>query len=171
MFQHTLTTGMDTEKEPTYPKGALKFPKSERLSHATLISRLFEQGESVYAYPLRLTYRLAEVESVPAELLQGRFQYMVKVPKKRFKRAVHRVRLRRLMREAWRQSRVPLRDRFLAEKPGMVLHMGVVYVGTDMAGFEKIVSKTGKLIAHLENRLFASAAESKEQNRAEHESN
>lgn len=159
---------MDTDKEPTYQRGALKFPKSERLSHATLISRLFEQGESVYAYPLRLTYRLVEVESVPPELLQGRFQYMVNVPKKRFKRAVRRVRQRRLMREAWRLRRVPLRDRFLAEKPGMVLHMGVVYVGTDMSHFDKITAKTEKLIAHLENKLFA-PAEATERNTAEHE--
>lgn len=168
LILHNQLCGMNSLEKPFSKPGALRFPKCERLCHATLITKLFEEGESVYAYPLRLTFRLVEEDAVPPELRGGRFQYMVNVPKKRFKRAVHRVRLRRLMREAWRLSRVPLRDRFLAEKPGMVLHMGAVYVGSEEAPFDKIAAKTEKLIAHLEKKIFP-APEGAESKEAEHE--
>lgn len=119
-----------------------------------MIDRLFAEGESEYSYPLRMTYRVVDLTSLPEELRGGRFQMMVNVPKKRFKRAVKRVRLRRLMREAWRLQRSGLRDRFLRECPEKVLHVGIVYVGSEEVPFEKVHAKMGKLLESLEGKLF-----------------
>lgn len=129
-------------------------PKSERLCAPTMISRLFEQGKSEYAYPLRLTYRVVDASGLPPGLCRSRFSLIVNVPKKRFKRAVDRVRLRRLMREAWRVQRTTLRDRFMSQRPGELLHTGIVYVGTEKVPYAKVHDKTAKLIAFLEKELL-----------------
>lgn len=72
------------------------FPKRERLSRQRLWEEVFARGRSAKAYPLVLHYLKTELpEPVPA---QAGFA----VPKRRFRRAVDRNRVRRLMREAYR---------------------------------------------------------------------
>ena len=147
--------------QPDDEKISLKFPKTERLAPLTLIAALFTKGESEYAYPLRMTFRLIEAGSIPPELRADCLQLMVNVPKKKFKRAVKRVRLRRLMREAWRLQRVPLRERIKSELPGKILHVGIVYVGSEELPFPTVKAKTAKLLAHLDKKLFTSPDDEK----------
>ncbi|THD69298.1 ribonuclease P protein component [Robertkochia marina] len=72
------------------------FPRKEKLKSRKLIEAVFTEGSSVSAYPLKLVYLPAELpEEVPV-------QAAVSVPKRRFKRAVDRNRIKRLMRESWR---------------------------------------------------------------------
>lgn len=132
----------------------LSFPKSERLRFRTMIDALFAKGESFYAYPLRLTYRVVEKADVPAELHAAPMQVMVNAPKKRFRHAVDRVRCRRLMREAWRLQRIPLRDKFAEAHPDKMLHVGIVYVSSKMAPFSTIGTKTAKLLDELDAKIF-----------------
>ncbi|MDR1584640.1 MAG: ribonuclease P protein component [Prevotellaceae bacterium] len=80
-----------------------KFPKSEHLCGAKNLTRLFEQGNAFIAYPLRVLY-LQEASGGVSETLR----VVVVVPKKRFKRAVDRNRLKRLMREAYRLNKPEL---------------------------------------------------------------
>lgn len=143
------------------PKGYLRFPKNQRLSYPTLIDVLFAKGESSYAYPLRVTWRLLDRDSIPEEIRGDRLQFMVNIPKKKMRKAVQRVRLRRLVREAWRLQRLPLRTRLEAEAPGKLLHVGVVFVGTEMVGFTKIREKIAKILTLLDKKVFPAPAETK----------
>ena len=81
--------------------------RSERLKSRSLIEQLFGGGSrSLAAHPLRIVYRLkdrSEGES-PVQLL-------VSVPKRYFKRAVKRNRIKRQVREAYR-----LNKHYLTEK-------------------------------------------------------
>jgi ribonuclease P protein component len=70
--------------------------KGERLKSRKLIGRLFLEGHSVKAYPFKLIY--LKVEHTSDFPVQAGFS----VPKRRFKKAVERNRIRRLIKEAYR---------------------------------------------------------------------
>lgn len=76
-----------------------KFPKREKLKSKKLIDRLFAEGKSVTAFPLKLIYLNCEL---PEDL---RAQVGVVAPKKNIKSAVHRNRVKRLMRESYRLNK------------------------------------------------------------------
>lgn len=74
-------------------------PKAERLTGETTIGRLFAQGQSFVKYPLRVVYAIEAAEG------EGSARMLISVPKKRFKRAVKRNRVKRLVREAFRLNK------------------------------------------------------------------
>lgn len=78
------------------------FGKAERIVSRRLIESLFEKGnsQSATAFPLKVVYRLVEAQSgdMPAQIL-------ISVPKKRFKHAVDRNRVKRQIREAYRRHK------------------------------------------------------------------
>ena len=94
----------------------LTLRKSAKLRHRTLVQDLFQKGKSVYAGPLRVTYRALSGEelkesfrlTVPDRL--GPVQFMITVPKKKRRHAVDRVLMRRRIREAFRLQWHPLRN-------------------------------------------------------------
>ena len=71
-------------------------------------------------------------ESEPSSVL-------VSVPKKRFKRAVKRNRLKRLMREAYRLNKIPLIEKL--EEKQMQIHIAFNYVSNDVLDFPTIEKK------------------------------
>ncbi len=77
------------------------FKKAEKLCSQKAIERLFSEGRSFAKYPLRLVW-------LPVEAVEGAVypvQTAMSVPRKKFKRAVARNRIRRLMREAFRMNK------------------------------------------------------------------
>lgn len=75
------------------------FPKKEKLKNKKLIDQLFVGGKSVTSYPIKLFYIKADLPSeVP-------IQAGVTVPKKNFKSAVKRNRIKRLLRESYRRNK------------------------------------------------------------------
>lgn len=81
------------------------FRKKERVVSLKLIESLFGGGcsQSVAAFPLRAVYMLIErhADDAPVQLL-------ISVPKKRFKHAVDRNRVKRQVREAFRRHKALL---------------------------------------------------------------
>ena len=78
------------------------FRKQERMVSLKLIESLFGGGcsQSVAAFPLRAVYMLTERQTGDAPV-----QLLISVPKKRFKHAVDRNRVKRQIREAFRQHK------------------------------------------------------------------
>jgi len=78
------------------------FQKRERMVSLKLIESLFGGGcsQSVAAFPLRAVYMLSERQAGDAPV-----QLLISVPKKRFKHAVDRNRVKRQVREAFRQHK------------------------------------------------------------------
>lgn len=75
------------------------FPRKEKLKSKKLIEQLFAEGKSVSNYPIKLIYLKTEL---PFDVS---IQAGVTVPKKNFKSAVRRNRIKRLMRESYRLNK------------------------------------------------------------------
>ena len=83
--------------------------KKERVSSKRMIDKLFEgtNHRSLTSFPIRLVYMEAE----RALSNDAGAQIMVSVPKRFFKRAVKRNRVKRQIREAYRHNKQILPDR------------------------------------------------------------
>lgn len=73
------------------------FGKKERLHHRNKIQELFEKGSSFYLYPFKVLY----LQENAVEPLQPH-QILISVPKRKFKKAPDRNRIKRQVREAYR---------------------------------------------------------------------
>ncbi|WP_140936589.1 ribonuclease P protein component [Sphingobacterium lumbrici] len=72
------------------------FKKEERLCSKRLIDSLFHSGSSFVVYPFRVVFLKTELP------LASHTQIILSVPKRRFKHAVSRNRIKRKMRECYR---------------------------------------------------------------------
>ena len=94
------------------------------------IARLHAEGNAFIVYPLRIVYCvLPEEDEFPAKV-------MVNVPKKRFKRAVKRNRLKRLIRESYRLNKHILWETLIEKK--LQAHISFQYISDEEFDFEYI---------------------------------
>ena len=94
--------------------------KAERLKSKKLIDRLYEEGNSIKVFPLRMVYLQTEHTS------EFPVQVGVSVPKRNFKRAVDRNRIKRLMREAYRKQKYMVYDELEIPYVFMISYLGKV---------------------------------------------
>lgn len=121
------------------------FSKAEHLYGEKTIGRVFAEGEAFIAYPLRVSYLVIDGGSeIPVRV-------MVSVPKKRFKRAVKRNRLKRRMREAYRQNKHALWDAL--NRRQKQVHIAFQYVSDEEATFEYIEKKMLKALAGIQEKM------------------
>lgn len=115
-----------------------KFPRSERLKSQKMIGRLFDrnskEGFTVSAYPYR-----AVVFSEP-HTPEGFPEVLVSVPKRNFKKAVLRNRIKRLTREAYRLQKIIF--------PGKT-YIAFLYVGREMPEFSQVQRAVGLILDKL----------------------
>lgn len=114
--------------------------KKERLCSRTLTKELFQSGSSFIEYPVRVTFK-----QIPEQSVHG--QVLISVPKKRFKRAVDRNRLKRLIREAYRLNKTTLSE--IWEQEGKYFALAFVYIGNDIANFSQLNEAMQKITKKL----------------------
>ncbi len=122
-----------------------RLPKRERLYLKESIKEVFAQGKSFVAYPLRVIYLIDDKE------LSARSQILVSVPKKYFKRAVDRNRIKRLVRENYRLNKSDL-QRTLAEK-GLYGRFVFINVAKDLPSFKQEEKGMRKALARIIKEL------------------
>lgn len=122
-----------------------QFKKNERLASRKVIAALFKEGQSFAQYPLRVVWLPVEsaAEGAPA-------QFALSVPKKKFPKAVHRNRMRRLVREAWRLNKHGLYESAPAEGSGLAVM--VLYTGVEELPFAVIEAAMKQLIRRLSKK-------------------
>lgn len=112
-----------------------RFPKNEKLKSKKTIERLFLEGKSVTKFPLKLFF--LPTESVD----EVKIKAAVSVSKRNFKTAVHRNRIKRLLRETYR-----LNKHLLVEKTDQNYAIMVLYIGKEMPEFDAIDKKMKTLL-------------------------
>lgn len=124
-----------------------KLKKEEKLCSRTAVDRLFSEGKSLMAFPLRAAYRLRPRGEHPV-------QFLISIPKKRIRKAVGRVTLRRRVREAYRLNRRELLQGPL-EQAGWGVDIAFVYLDSNPAPYSVIDEKMRSLLSRI--ALAASA--------------
>ncbi len=118
------------------------FPKKEKLKSKKLIDRLFVEGKAVTSYPIKLIY----LQTGPEEKVK--FKTGVTVPKKNFKSAVKRNRIKRLLREAYRLNKPILFNNSVGNFAFLFL-----YLGKDMPQYQTIEVHVKKILEKFINKV------------------
>ena len=124
--------------------------KSERVASRNTVETLFGGGHSraLSAFPLRMVYMLApRAEGEPAA------QMLVSVPKRWFKRAVKRNRIKRLVREAYRLNKHILADALERHEPQMSATMAFIYTDSHLHDYATVEQRVRNLLTRLSERL------------------
>ncbi|MCM1153545.1 MAG: ribonuclease P protein component [Muribaculum sp.] len=134
-------------------------PKSRKLRHKTLLDAVFEQGDKITTFPLRLMWRplnekqLADTfrQHVPEGI--GRVQIMISVPKRKLRHAVDRVAMRRRIRESFRLHQHML-DEILARNPQIrTVSMAFVYMAPEKMEMNYISARMHRMLEKFVNDM------------------
>jgi ribonuclease P protein component len=128
-----------------------KLHKEEKLCSRTAINKLFDEGKSLMAFPLRAAYRLRPSGQQPV-------RFLISIPKKRIHKAVERVLLRRRTRESYRLNRNQLLVPAL-QQADCGVDIAFVYLDKTPAPYQVIDEK---MISLLERIAKAAADHSPE---------
>lgn len=127
-----------------------RFRKSEKLCKQSDIDGLFKENDSFIAYPLRVLYHVEkndkDNDNSSSDLVYYP-QLLISVPKRNFKRANKRNRLKRLIREAYRLNKQELVGFCFSEKKKMKI--AFIYLKKETPTYievEAAVKKTFKII-------------------------
>ena len=118
-----------------------KLHKDEKLCSRTAINRLFDEGQSLMAFPLRAAYRVRPCGEHPV-------QFLISIPKKRIRKAVGRVLLRRRIREAYRLQRRQLLTPTL-EQQSVGVDIAFVYLDSIPAHYSVIAERMTLLLQRI----------------------
>ncbi|MVZ65525.1 ribonuclease P protein component [Sphingobacterium sp. DK4209] len=124
------------------------FSKEERLCSKRLIDDLFHNGSSFVVYPFRLMYRNT------SETLPSKAQAIISVSKRRFKHAVTRNRLKRLLRECYRLEKPFFYDNL--SDYSLHLLLAIQYIGKEELPFVELHAKMKILLEKLSHELASS---------------
>ena len=121
------------------------FSKAERLCSKKLIERLFGgEGKSFPAFPLRVVYMPLTEEEMAADV-----SILVSVPKKRFKRAVKRNRVKRQVREAYRRNKYILTEALAAQEGAPRMALAFIWLDGKLHPSVEVEQKVKKLLHHI----------------------
>ncbi len=120
--------------------------RDERLRQRGTIGRLFESGESGFAYPLRYTWLLEDATSGATPTCEVLFT----VPKRLHKRANKRNLLRRYIKESYRQQKSTL---LLSTNRAVSIKMAIVYSTKELNTQERIAKAMDKLLSDVAKTL------------------
>lgn len=122
------------------PKNSLK--RSEILKSASSIADLFSSGNKLHVFPVMLVWR-----AVPTSPKRNLNKIAFSVSKRNFKRAVDRNRVKRLLREVYRQNKHLLESKL--DHSGLRIEALLNYTGKKMPNYQQLEAKIIELLERL----------------------
>ena len=113
---------------------------TEKLKSKILIDSLFTEGKSVPKYPIRLVYK--ELTTTNDSDQSAQIQVSFSVSKKRFKKAVDRNHIKRILREVYRKNKYLVLN--TTDRKFIFMFL---FVGKEQADFATLNKKMQKLMA------------------------
>ncbi|MBD5199140.1 MAG: ribonuclease P protein component [Bacteroidales bacterium] len=117
--------------------------KKNKLCSVIAIDALFSRAEGVetnFAYPLKITWRINQARKADPDTPK----FFISVPKRRFKHAVDRVKMRRRIREAYRLTRPELLGDIK-----LPLDMAIVCVADKIVDSKSVTAALSKLLTKI----------------------
>lgn len=125
--------------EKDYERIPQTFHKNERLNSKILIKELFDKGSSFFLYPIKVFYLKAPPGSP--------HQILFSVPKRNFKKAVDRNKIKRRLRESYRSNKSVLAD---ADKEAFSFLIAFVYLSKEILSYKDIEDKLNASLRRLQ---------------------
>ncbi|MBL7884304.1 MAG: ribonuclease P protein component [Bacteroidia bacterium] len=119
------------------------FKKQERLCSKLSIDLLLEKGKSFNVQPFKIVWQLTESSTTPAKVL-------ISVPKRNFKKAVDRNKLKRRIREAYRKNKESYLYNLLN---GKRINIMFVYIAKEQLEYKEIELKIKESLQRLSNSI------------------
>ncbi|MBR1546070.1 MAG: ribonuclease P protein component [Prevotella sp.] len=123
--------------------------KRERLCSMKLIDRLFNGAgsHSMAVFPIRVVWMEKERDEHESHV-----QILVSVSKRHFKQAVKRNRVKRQVREAYRQAKSALCTQ-LEQTPHRAVLIAFIWLSDELYSSAEVTSRMEKLIQRITERL------------------
>ncbi len=121
--------------------------KIERLKHDNQIKEVFSSNTRFIEYPIRVNYTFLSSnmeDTTPIKVLIG-------CSKRGVKKAVHRNKIKRLIREVYRCNNNTLNS-FIKESNAQ-LGLSIIFIGNEIPDFEYINKKINKVLVRLLKNL------------------
>lgn len=123
----------------------LSLSKPERLRNVKQIDVLFKHSTSLKAYPLIFSYLLFENPQ------QNQLQALFAAPKRNFKKAVDRNRVKRILRDRLRL----IKPIFTEALKGKSIHFALIYTAKELPDYRVIDKSLQKIISKLHDQTRA----------------
>ncbi len=118
------------------------FSKYERLRSRQLINETLNKGEIIFVHPFKLYYLISKNNENKSSV-----QFTVSVPKRIFKRAVDRNRIKRLIKESFRLNKSDFQK---SESFNSIdISLFLIYIDKNILNFETANSKIRLLLQKL----------------------
>lgn len=118
--------------------------KNERLKSRKLIEQLFSDGKSFNVLPYRVLFKLINTVERKFDVA---LQFGVAVSTKNFKKAVHRNRIKRLTREAYRLQKLPLQEKLKEKQHNLDLFF--IYTSKELPDYHLVKEKVNLILERL----------------------
>ena len=127
------------------------YGKEEKLKSRKLIEELFAGGRQFSVFPLKVIFKIVK------EPLDFPVKTGVTVSGKNFRKAVHRNRIKRILREAYRTEKLPLHTAI--ESTNRQIAVFIIYVDKTLPDYIHIKKKMALVIQRLTKELYEVAVE------------
>jgi ribonuclease P protein component len=126
-------------------KPDLTYSRIEKLKSKKLFEKLFAEGKSVTQFPLRMVYvKTNAAQTVP-------FKTGVTVTKRKFKSAVKRNRIKRVLREAYRLNKAIVFNNCEANYALLIM-----YLGNEMPESKQVHEAMSALLKKFKEKVLVS---------------
>ena len=123
---------------------AFSYNKTEKLKSRKQLDILFAKGKSFTVFPVKVWYAYAEEQDNILKTGVG-------VSSRNFKKAVHRNRVKRLLREAYRTEKQPLQTYLNNTEKKLAVFL--LFVDKALPAYNLVKEKTGLCIQRLIKQL------------------